>query len=392
MTGVRRPVISITDPEQDRYSRLRMIAWWDQERLSNARVMVVGAGALGNEVIKNLALLGVGKLIIVDFDAIDISNLSRSVLFRSSDAHHFKADVAASAAREINPDLVAVPIVGEIGRDVGLGLVRRMDVVIGCVDSREARMDINRACWRVGRPWVDGGLSVLDGVVRVFRPPDSACYECTLSEHDYALMDFRYSCPPGAALPAGGYPTTSTAASIVAGMQVQEVVKLVHGLPVAAGEGVYYSGATMRIKHAAYVRREDCPAHLTWGPIVELPYRVSDMTIGFLLDLTRSHSLVADREILTGYACQHCGGAETAYRPYHKEDLRLKCPRCGGQRLFDVAVSLGAGAAGIPLSQLGIPPLAVVALRGGAGWQYVEFSGDRAAYPDFEAEPRETSG
>jgi DNA-directed RNA polymerase subunit RPC12/RpoP len=148
----------------------------------------------------------------------------------------------------------------------------------------------------------------------------------------------------------------------------------------------------MRIKHAAYVRREDCPAHLTWGPIVELPYRVSDMTIGFLLDLTRSHSLVADREILTGYACQHCGGAETAYRPYHKEDLRLKCPRCGGQRLFDVAVSLGAGAAGIPLSQLGIPPLAVVALRGGAGWQYVEFSGDRAAYPDFEAEPRETSG
>ena len=63
--------------DDDRYSRLRLIAWWDQERLRRAQVLVVGAGALGNEVLKNLALLGTGHVVVVDCDHVDLSNLSR---------------------------------------------------------------------------------------------------------------------------------------------------------------------------------------------------------------------------------------------------------------------------------------------------------------------------
>ena len=68
--------------DDDRYARLRLIAWWDQDKLAASRVMVVGAGALGNEVLKNLALLGIGTVYLVDFDRIEQSNLTRSVLFR----------------------------------------------------------------------------------------------------------------------------------------------------------------------------------------------------------------------------------------------------------------------------------------------------------------------
>ena len=79
--------------ETDRYARHHLIDWWDQERLASARVMVVGAGAIGNEVIKNLALLGVGNLWIVDFDTVDVTNLTRSVLFREADIEIGRAHV-----------------------------------------------------------------------------------------------------------------------------------------------------------------------------------------------------------------------------------------------------------------------------------------------------------
>ena len=65
--------------DSDRYSRLRLIGWWDQEKIASAKILVVGAGALGNEVLKNLALLGLGHVYLIDFDEIQDSNLTRSV-------------------------------------------------------------------------------------------------------------------------------------------------------------------------------------------------------------------------------------------------------------------------------------------------------------------------
>src|SRR6185436_530017 len=91
--------------QSGRFDRFKLIGWWDQPRLSRARVLVCGAGALGNEIIKNLALLGVGNLFIADMDRVENSNLSRSVLFRESDNGQFKAEAAARCACDIYPDL-----------------------------------------------------------------------------------------------------------------------------------------------------------------------------------------------------------------------------------------------------------------------------------------------
>ncbi len=178
--------------KRDRYSRLRAIEWWDQARLQQTRVLVAGAGALGNEVLKNLALIGVGYVQVVDFDTIEVTNLSRSILFRPGDELQPKATLAARRLREINPDIQVEALNGDVVWDVGLGTLRRFDAVIGCLDNREARLGLNRNCWRVNVPWIDGALGVMSGQVRIFVPPDSACYECSFTPQDYQELHLQY--------------------------------------------------------------------------------------------------------------------------------------------------------------------------------------------------------
>jgi molybdopterin-synthase adenylyltransferase len=255
--------------DDDRYSRLRLISWWNQEKLRAAKVLVVGAGALGNEVLKNLALLGVGNVLVIDLDEIEESNLTRSVLFRSSDRGKSKAVAAAKMLHEINPDTHVVPIHGNVMTDIGLGVFRDVDVVIGCLDNREARLWVNRCCWKVGTPWVDGGIQEISGVAKVFVPPDSACYECAMTENDYRLISLRYSCPllKREDLLAGKVPTAPTIASMIAGLQTQEALKLLHGLPVQTSTRRTTNGARivsvtrriLRRSHSNYQRRPRQP-------------------------------------------------------------------------------------------------------------------------------------
>src|SRR5215203_7171615 len=95
-----------SDQQPDgRFDRFKLIGWWDQARLARAKVLVIGAGALGNEIIKNLALLGVGNVLVADMDRIENSNLSRSVLYRANDNGQLKATAAANATRGIYPDM-----------------------------------------------------------------------------------------------------------------------------------------------------------------------------------------------------------------------------------------------------------------------------------------------
>jgi len=209
--------------DSDRYGRLRLISWWRQEKLAAAKILVVGAGALGNEVLKNLALLGAGRIFIIDFDTIESTNLTRSVLFRAGDAGRSKAERAAAAVHALNPDVRVCALNGNVITDLGLGVFAEMDVVIGCLDNREARLWINRQCWKVGRPWVDGAIQEISGVAKVFVPPDSACYECAMTEADYRLLNMRYSCPllRREDLAEGKVPTAPTIASIIAGLETR---------------------------------------------------------------------------------------------------------------------------------------------------------------------------
>ncbi|MCL4257834.1 MAG: ThiF family adenylyltransferase, partial [Anaerolineales bacterium] len=171
--------LHIPNLKSDRLGTFEFISWWEREKVREARVMVVGAGALGNEVIKNLTLMGIGNLYIVDFDKVEAANLSRSILFREKDRGREKAQLAAARAVEINPDVRVQYLHGDVTTDIGLGVFRRMDVIIGCLDNREARLAVNRFAHWMNKPWVDGAIQELLGLARVFVPGVGACFECT---------------------------------------------------------------------------------------------------------------------------------------------------------------------------------------------------------------------
>ena len=208
-----------------------LLSWFKKDRVKNARVLVAGAGALGNEVVKNLALFGIGHIYVVDFDRIEISNLTRSILFREEDAfsHAFKADIVAKRAREINPQIEVTPIVGNLFSEVGFGLYRSVDVIIGCLDSRLARYLLNRLAMRAGKSWIDGSIENLTGAVKVYTPGLS-CYECGLSREEFNNIMLRTGCADVVRTQTehGRIATTPISASIIGALQVQEAMKIIH--------------------------------------------------------------------------------------------------------------------------------------------------------------------
>ena len=270
---------------------------FDQQRISAARVMVIGCGALGNEVLKNLVLLGVEHLVVVDFDVVEIGNLSRSVLYSKSDAEHHrqKVDVVAERLKMMNPSLDIQTIYGDVAYDVGLGLFRRQDVVIGCVDSRWARYCINRLCMRAGKPWVDGGISELEGTSRVFVPGKN-CYACNLGPEGRKDLARRMPCSGiiRRQEQTGSAPTTSIIASVIGAIQVQEALKLIHpealesgALTSLWGKILYYEGEHLTTKIADFCAYDDdCPEHEHWEPVEKVGLTCSS-TVGEALDLLR---------------------------------------------------------------------------------------------------------
>lgn len=258
------------------------LSWFKQKKVSSAHVMVVGCGALGNEVIKNLALFGVGNLVLVDFDEVEYSNLTRSILFTQEDAlkHRYKVDAAAESVKKINPNINVTTIVGDIATSVGLGLIRKMNVVVGCLDNRWSRYTLNRLCMRAGVPWVDGGINALEGVAKVFIPGKN-CYACTLEPS--ALEDLKRSTSCAVAIKrnieSGRVPTTPVVASIIGAVQVQEAMKLIHKEALDSGELVSlcgkmfcYDGASMTVRLVSHEAWDhDCPVHENWSPVVESP-------------------------------------------------------------------------------------------------------------------------
>lgn len=380
-----------TEEEEDRYSRFRLIPWWDQELLKRTRVLVVGAGALGNEILKNLALLGVGKIFLIDLDRIENSNLSRSVLYRLSDEGSGKAEVAARSAMEINPDITVHPFMGNIVHDVGLGVFRSMDVVICGLDNREARLWVNQCCWRVNRPWIDGAIEVLHGIVRVFVPPDGACYECTMNDTDYEMLRRRKSCAllTREQMLEGKVPTTPTISSVIAGIQCQEAVKLVHNrpeLPVLEGKGYFFNGLTHDSFVVNYTRKQDCLSHETFENINEMDWRAQDLTLRQALEQIRADlgdeaALELNREIVYEMTCEQCDvSLPTSMLLGKMTEADAACPKCGEVMALEMCHSVSGDEAFIDktFADIGLPAFDIVAGRCGMEERYYELSGDRA--------------
>lgn len=388
---------TMIDFKTDYYGTLKLIDWFDIDRIRAARVMVIGAGAIGNEVLKNLALLGVGNVYIFDRDTIEISNLSRSVLYRTTDRDQPKASTAARGVRELNGDVNVQWQEGDIRFDLGLGLLRRMDVIIGCLDNREARLKINSDCMKVGRPWIDAGIGQLNGQVRVFQPGSGACYECSFTDEDYQQVAMPCNRLASMYAAEGKIPTTPTIASIVAGVQVQEALKLLdierwQGRTLAGREFIF-NGTVGDVSISVLPEREECPAHTTFeaDEIIELPdAQARRTTVAELLSMVRDRlgetaSIELNFELSTGIKCSACNSTRQVFQPVAKLfQEQLICERCGREGQLITTNKLGGPATtevgelmAAKLSDLNIPALDILAARNADGVElYFELTGD----------------
>lgn len=380
-----KPIV-IPNLKKDRLGTFEFISWWEREKVENAKVMIVGAGALGNEVIKNLVLMGIGNIFVVDFDTIELANLSRSVLFRESDTGRKKAEVAAARAKEINPNVHVQYVHGDVTSAIGLGIFRRMDVIFGCLDNREARLAVNRFSYWINKPWVDGAIQEFLGLARVFVPGEGACFECSLTEQARRDLSIRYSCPLLARenILLGKVPTTPTIASIIASIQSQEALKLIHNKPVKPGSVIHFNGMTNEVHTTAYTPVEDCESHWTYGEITELPLRADSTTLSDLLQVAHSDLgpdavIELDQELILALSCSTCGTREEILQPISVVGFnRAHCPTCGILREIEMTHTITGDEPFLSrtLASVGVPVLHILRAYNVSEYRFYELTAD----------------
>jgi molybdopterin/thiamine biosynthesis adenylyltransferase len=178
--GVPRPVESVFDKiDLERYSRqLPMLGARGQIDLASSTVAVVGLGGLGSLVSYYLAAAGVGRLILVDGERVELSNLNRQILYGTSDVGEWKADVAARRLSELNPDIEVVPRREALSPDNVGRLLEGADVVVDGLDDWRARMILDNYTQETGKPLVHGAVDGFFGQMTVIVPGKTPCLAC----------------------------------------------------------------------------------------------------------------------------------------------------------------------------------------------------------------------
>ena len=356
---------------EDRYERQKRISWWDQELLKNSNILVVGAGTLGNEVCKNLALLGVGSITLIDYDIIEEVNLSRCILMRSEDNGQDKADIVAKRMIELNKDVNVTPLNSDVVYEYGSANYRDFDAVLMTVDNLEARMYINRYCYMWKTPLIDGALDGLACSVQVIIPPKTACYECTFSNLDYSNIQSRYSCSGLMHnAPEGKIAMVITSSAIAGGLMTQEAVKILHDVePTLAGKKAVINGNFNEFDIASIPKRENCLGHYEIEPNETIVLQYSNnFTLRELKESVRNviednnFQIEHDRSIIYGGKCPSCGKQKELLGLAGKtSESEMKCANCGS--ILDIDTSGFLRLDDRTLEECGVPDNHVLTLH-----------------------------
>ncbi len=216
-----------------------MILWGQegQKRLKRATVLIAGAGAIGNEVAKNLAMLGVSRLIIVDKDTVELSNTSRMIFFDRKDQGSNKAEVLARNVTSKFPHVEALAWTGPL-ESLPLKYLLSANVIVCGLDNVVSRMYLSQVSRKYSVPMVDGGIVGYQGRVQVYAPPDMPCPLCAFPSSDYArVVGLRNPCDgPAEETKVPSLPTTI---SMVSSIQCQEATKLIIGYRDYLEKGVW---------------------------------------------------------------------------------------------------------------------------------------------------------
>ncbi len=242
---------NFTDEDLERYSRhilLQDVGVEGQEKIFNAKVLIVGAGGLGSPVALYLAAAGVGTIGIIDGDVVDLSNLQRQVIHRTADLGRPKVLSAKEKMLAINPKANVVAYQDLLMANNAQDIIKDYDFVVDGTDNFAVKFLINDACVMAGKPFSHGGILRFEGQTFT-HVPGSACYRCLFKE------------PP----PAGLVPTCSQAGVLgaIAGMlgtiQAAETLKYITGVgELLTNKLLVFNAKTMDFRKIKTSRNEHC--------------------------------------------------------------------------------------------------------------------------------------
>ncbi len=236
-----------------RYSRhlvLPAFGAQGQEKLAHATVLLVGLGGLGSPAALYLAAAGVGRLLLNDFDRVDLSNLQRQLLYTEADLGTSKTTAAAAALAALNPDCKLEALDGRLDEEALKTAVQRADVVLDGSDNFGTRFAVNRACVAAKTPLVSGAAIRYEGQLTVFDPrdPASPCYACLYEEGNEELENCRQN---GVLAPLTG---------VIGSLMAVEVVKLIAatGEPLL-GRLLRFDAMSGELHYTKFAKDPACP-------------------------------------------------------------------------------------------------------------------------------------
>jgi molybdopterin/thiamine biosynthesis adenylyltransferase len=331
--------------EPNRYLRHSLIDWFSQDAVRGARIAVIGAGAIGNEALKNLALLGVGAADVYDLDRVEIHNLTRSIFLRENDVGASKASAVVARAAEVDPSVALRAVEGDFWDTLSLAALGRYSAVVCCVDNFEARLRLSQLCLIAGVDLVNAAIDSRHVMVETFPFAEGtlpACYECHLPPSAYERVAERYSCGwlRKAAWTERKVPTTTITASVAGALAASAALRLGGGTETGARR-VFVDTVAGGSTVSRLERQSGC---VGCGAFSKRPRVIAagndwERRVSETRGEHRTQEALVVRlsdPIVTAYGCALCGGPAAA-QPYVNrraadfDDRIMRCASCGQQ-------------------------------------------------------------
>ncbi len=238
-----------------------------QQKLANAKVLVIGAGALGCPALMYLTAAGVGTIGVLDGDDVDVTNLHRQVLYTEADLGSPKSIAAANRLKAMNPSISIVPIQAHLHKENALGIISKYDIVLECSDNFPTKFLVNDACVMLGKPFIIGGAIQFAGQLSVYNYNGGPTYRCLISEEPDPLE--VPSCSEAGVI--GMVP------GVIGTLQALEALKVFSGVGTTlSGKLLHFDGLTMQFSE---FNIKLYPTNLKITELKEYVYSCSDSII-----------------------------------------------------------------------------------------------------------------
>ena len=246
-------MIEFTDEQIERYSRhiiLPEVGGSGQQKMLEARVLLLGAGGLGSPAAYYLAAAGIGNLGLVDFDQVDLSNLQRQIIHSTERIGMLKTESAKKTIQALNPDVNVTLYNEKMDSSNIMSLIKDYDYVVDGSDNFPTRYLVNDACVMKNKTLIHGSIYRFEGQVTVFKPGDGPCYRCLYPEPP----------PPGMVPNCQEGGVLGVLAGVIGNLQVVEVLKLILGIgKPLVGKLLIYDALNTEFRNLRLRRDANCP-------------------------------------------------------------------------------------------------------------------------------------